>query len=183
MLTSTCLGLVGLSLENTEYWPTYPNKLTPEQVSAGLVLPNAAVALLGKGGAVCSLLLVFMAVTSAMSAELIAVSTIFTYDIFRTYVDPKASGKKLIFMSHMSVIAFAYVMAGFAIGLYYAGISMGYLYELMGIIIGGAILPLLLRYFQETKQTSCHLHANLSYWICHFLLVTLYKNEIQDCYC
>ena len=141
MLTSTCLGLVGLSLENTEYWPTYPNKLTPEQVSAGLVLPNAAVALLGKGGAVCSLLLVFMAVTSAMSAELIAVSTIFTYDIFRTYVDPKASGKKLIFMSHMSVIAFAYVMAGFAIGLYYAGISMGYLYELMGIIIGGAVLP------------------------------------------
>lgn len=141
MLTSTCLGLVGLSLEGTQYWPTYPNKLSAEQVSAGLVLPNAAVALLGTSGAVCSLLLIFMAVTSAMSAELIAVSTIFTYDIYRTYVNPKASGKKLMVMSHLSVVVFAYVMAGFAIGLYYAGISMGYLYELMGIIIGGAVLP------------------------------------------
>lgn len=31
-------------------------------------------------------------------------------------------------------------MAGFAIGLYYANVSMGFLYELMGIIIGGAVL-------------------------------------------
>ncbi|CCE72652.1 Piso0_000242 [Millerozyma farinosa CBS 7064] len=152
MLTSTCLGLVGLSLENTKHWPTYPNKLTPEQVSAGLVLPNAAVALLGKGGAVCSLLLIFMAVTSAMSAELIAVSTIFTYDIYRSYVNPTASGKRLIMMSHMSVIVFAYTMAGFAIGLYYAGISMGYLYELMGIIISGAVFPSTMTLFSKRQN-------------------------------
>ena len=31
-------------------------------------------------------------------------------------------------------------MAGFAIGLYYAKVSMGYLYEMMGVIIGGAVL-------------------------------------------
>ncbi|GEQ69657.1 hypothetical protein JCM33374_g3330 [Metschnikowia sp. JCM 33374] len=141
MFVATTMGLTALSLEGTPSWPTYPAKMTHAEVSAGLVLPNAAVALLGKSGAVMSLLLVFMAVTSAMSAELIAVSSIYTYDIYRTYIDPKASGKKLIIMSHASVIVFAYVMAGFAIGLYYAGISMGYLYELMGVIIGGAVLP------------------------------------------
>lgn len=141
MFMATTMGLTALSLQNTPAWPTYPNKMTSAEVSAGLVLPNAAVALLGKSGAVMSLLLVFMAVTSAMSAELIAVSTIYTYDIYRTYVNPKATGKTLIFMSHASVIVFAYVMAAFAIGLYYAGISMGYLYELMGVIIGGAVLP------------------------------------------
>ena len=141
MFVATTMGLTALSLEGTPAWPTYPTRMTSAEVSAGLVLPNAAVALLGKSGAVMSLLLVFMAVTSAMSAELIAVSSIFTYDIFRTYIDPKASGKKLILMSHASVVVFAYVMAGFAIGLYYAGISMGYLYELMGVIIGGAVLP------------------------------------------
>lgn len=141
MFVATTMGLTALSLEGTPAWPTFPAKMTHAEVSAGLVLPNAAVALLGKSGAVMSLLLVFMAVTSAMSAELIAVSSIFTYDIYRTYIDPKASGKKLIIMSHASVIVFAYVMAGFAIGLYYAGISMGYLYELMGVIIGGAVLP------------------------------------------
>ncbi|RLV85672.1 Urea active transporter [Meyerozyma sp. JA9] len=141
MLTSTTMGLVALSLQDTPAWPTYPNKMTPAEVSAGLVLPNAAVAMLGKGGAVCSLLMVFMACTSAMSAELIAISSVFTYDVYRSYINPKASGKRLIFMSHCAVVVFAYTMAAFAIGLYYAGIGMGYLYELMGIIIGGAVLP------------------------------------------
>lgn len=153
VLCATTMGLAALSLEDTPAWPTYPNKLTPAQVSSGLVLPNAAVALLGKGGAVCSLLLVFMAVTSAMSAELIAVSTIFTYDVYRTYVNPNASGKTLIFTSHCTVIVFAYVLAGFAIGLYYAGISMGWLYEFMGIIIGGGVLPAALTLL-STKQNT-----------------------------
>lgn len=152
MLTSTTMGLVALSLQDTPAWPTYPNKMTPAEVSAGLVLPNAAVAMLGKGGAVCSLLMVFMACTSAMSAELIAISSVFTYDVYRSYINPKASGKKLIFMSHCAVVVFAYVMAAFAIGLYYAGIGMGYLYELMGIIIGGAVLPLALTLLSKNQN-------------------------------
>ena len=72
-------------------FPTYPNRLPAAQVSAGLVLPNAAVAMLGKGGAGASLLMIFMAVTSAMSAELIAVSSIFTYDIYQGYINPRVS--------------------------------------------------------------------------------------------
>lgn len=52
--------------------------LTPDQVSAGLPAPNAATAIMGKSGAVTILVLLFMAVTSATSAELIAVSSIFT---------------------------------------------------------------------------------------------------------
>jgi Na+/proline symporter len=59
--------------------------MSDAQINSGLVLPYAAVALMGKGGAVCALLIVFMAVTSALSSELIAVSSIFTYDIFQTY--------------------------------------------------------------------------------------------------
>lgn len=55
--------------------------MSADDVSAGLVLPYAAVALLGKGGAIATLLIVFMAVTSATSSELIAVSSIFTYDL------------------------------------------------------------------------------------------------------
>ncbi|KAG7660753.1 DUR3 [[Candida] subhashii] len=136
---SLTMGLAALALEQTEYWPL-GRRMTAAEVSAGLVLPNAASALLGQTGAVLSLLMVFMAVTSAMSAELIAVSTICTYDIYRTYVNPQATGKKLIWISHLSVVIFAYTMAAFSIGLYYAQVSLGYLYELMGIIIGGAVL-------------------------------------------
>jgi len=131
--------------------------MSSADVSAGLVLPYAAVALLGSGGAVCTLLIVFMAVTSASSAELIAVSSIFTYDIYQTYFDPTASGKKLIYMSHAMVVGFGLFMASFSVGckymllliasielitiVFYAGISMGYLYVMMGVIISSAVIP------------------------------------------
>jgi Na+/proline symporter len=53
-----------------------------------------------------------MAVTSASSAELIAVSSIFTYDIYQTYFNPNASGRRLIYMSHCCVVGYAVIMAG-----------------------------------------------------------------------
>jgi Na+/proline symporter len=99
------------------------------------------VVLLGEGGAACALLLVFMAVTSASSAELIAVSSIFTYDIYQTYFNPKASGRRLIYIAHSCVIGFGIIMAAFSSGLHYIGISMGYLYLLMGVIVSSAVLP------------------------------------------
>ncbi len=88
-LCATTMGLAAVALESNPVFPTYPDRLPAAQVSAGLVLPNAAVAMLGKGGAGASLLLIFMAVTSAMSAELIAVSSIFTYDIYQGYINTK----------------------------------------------------------------------------------------------
>lgn len=63
------------------------------------------------------------------------------YAVYQTYINPKASGKRLIYMSHASCIVYATIMAAFSTGLYYAGISMGYLYLLMGVIISGAVLP------------------------------------------
>lgn len=57
-LCATTMGLSALALEGNPVFPTYPNRMTSEDVTAGLVLPNAAVALLGKGGAGASLLLV-----------------------------------------------------------------------------------------------------------------------------
>jgi hypothetical protein len=63
------------------------------------------------------------------------------YDIYQTYIKPDASGKRLIYMSHASCAIYATVMAAFSTGLYYAGISMGYLYLMMGVIISGAVIP------------------------------------------
>jgi Na+/proline symporter len=140
-LTATAMGLSALALENTPLFPTYPERMADADISAGLVLPYAAVALLGKGGAVATLLIVFMAVTSATSSQLIAVSTIITYDLYRTYFNPAASGKRLIYMSHTFVVLYGLFIATFAVGLWYAGISMGYLYLLMGVIISAAVLP------------------------------------------
>ncbi|KAJ4359150.1 urea active transporter [Ascochyta clinopodiicola] len=140
-LCATTMGLAALALQGTEYFPTYPNTMSDADISAGLVLPYAATAILGSGGAVATLLIVFMAVTSAFSAQLIAVSSILTYDIYNTYINPKASGKRLVYTSHTCVAGFGLVMAAFSTGLHYAGISMGYLYLLMGVIISSAVLP------------------------------------------
>lgn len=112
------MGLAALALESNPVFPSYPNRMAEADVSAGLVLPYAAVAMLGKGGAVATLLLVFMAVTSASSAEFIAVSSIFTYDIYQTYFNPKASGKRLIYMAHTCVMVYAILLASFSTGLY-----------------------------------------------------------------
>lgn len=90
-LCATTMGLAALALESNPIFPTYPHRIPAADVTAGLVLPNAAVALLGKGGAGATFLLIFMAVTSASSAELIAVSSIWTYDIYQTYINPKVS--------------------------------------------------------------------------------------------
>ena len=61
-------------------------------VHAGLVPPASAVFLLGHSGAILMVTMLFMAVTSAGSAELVAVSSLFTYDIYKTYINKNATG-------------------------------------------------------------------------------------------
>ncbi|KAJ9247375.1 Sodium:solute symporter family-domain-containing protein [Paecilomyces variotii] len=133
-LCATTMGLTAVALEGTQ-------QVSSQDVTAGLVLPFAAVKLLGYGGAVATTLMVFMAVTSAFSAQLIAVSSVTTYDIYQAYINPKAKGKQLVLVSHLSCVVYSLAMAGFATGLYYAGIGMGYLYLLMGVIISAAVFP------------------------------------------
>jgi SSS family transporter len=154
---ATAMGLSAVALESNPAFPTYPDRLSADEVSAGLTLPTAAVALLGKSGAVASLAMVFMACTSAMSAQLISVSSIMTYDIYKAYIKKQASGKRLIYISHASVIVFGLVMSVWSIGLYYINISMGYLYAMMGIIISSAVVPgtLTLLWNRQSKLAVC----------------------------
>jgi len=139
---ATTMGLAAIALESSPSWPTFPNRLDPADVSAGLVVPAAATALLGKPGAFAVLILVFMAVTSAASAELIAVSSIFTYDIYRAYIQPGANGKQVVRFSHYAVASFGIIMGVLAVILHAIGISLGYLYLLMGIISSPAVVPI-----------------------------------------
>ena len=132
---ATTMGLTAVALDVD---------LTPEQVQLGLVVPAAATALMGEVGAIMVLTMLFMAVTSAGSAELIAVSSIITYDIYRTYVNPKASGKKLVKISRMTIVGFGLGMGGLAVVLLHMGLSLGFVYLAMGIIIGAAVIPIAL---------------------------------------
>ncbi|NAL77199.1 sodium:solute symporter family transporter [Nitrososphaera sp. AFS] len=116
--------------------------LTPEQISSGLVAPTAASHVLGDLGAVLLLTILFTAVTSAGSAELVAVSSLVTYDIYRTYVKPAATGRELIKISRISILGFGVGMGILASILFNMGASLEYLYLAMGILIGSAVIPL-----------------------------------------
>lgn len=118
--------------------------LTPEQVQLGLTVPAAASVLMGEIGAVMVLTMLFMAVTSAGSAELIAVSSLITYDVYRTYKNPSATGKQLLKVSRATIVGFGLGMGGLAVILLSMGLSLGFVYLAMGVLIGSAVIPIAL---------------------------------------
>ncbi|KAI9063673.1 urea transporter [Trametes sanguinea] len=135
---STTLGLSAVALRGDPAMRT----LTPADVSAGLPASAAAAALLGKSGAAALLIVLFLAVTSATSAELIAVSSILTYDVYKKYFNPQATEAQILKVSHAMVAAFAIVMGLLGLIFFYIGISMGWLYEFMGVVLGSAVVPI-----------------------------------------
>ncbi|KAJ7461689.1 solute symporter family transporter [Mycena galericulata] len=138
---ATTLGLAAVALADHPSFPTYPNPMSPSQITAGLASPFAASALLGKSGAVALLIVLFMAVTSCASAELIAVSSILTFDVYKTYARPTATPQQLIFVSHIMICVFGLTMAIFACIWNAIGIDLGWLFLVMGLLIGGAVFP------------------------------------------
>lgn len=132
---ATTMGLTAVALDVD---------LTPAQAQMGLVVPAAATALMGEIGAIMVLTMLFMAVTSAGSAELIAVSSLVTYDIYRTYKNPNATGKQLVKVSRATIVGFGLGMGGLAIVLLHMGLSLGFVYLAMGILIGAAVIPIAL---------------------------------------
>jgi Na+/proline symporter len=78
------MGIAAIALENTPAFPTFPNRMSTAEISAGLTLPYAAQTIAGTGGAGAVLVLMFMSCTSAISSQLIGVSTVISYDVYKT---------------------------------------------------------------------------------------------------
>jgi len=132
---ATTMGLTAVALNVA---------LTPEQVQLGLTVPAAASVMMGPVGAIMVLVMLFMAVTSAGSAELIAVSSLITYDVYRTYKNPNATGKQLLKVSRTVIVIFGLGMGALAGILLGMGLSLGFVYLAMGILIGSAVIPIAL---------------------------------------
>lgn len=180
---ATTLGLAAVALTSNPKYPTYPDDMTELQVSSGLVAPFAAQTLLGKNGAVALLLTLFMAVTSSSSAQLIAVSSILTFDVYKTYVRPASTPDQLIVVAHVMICAFAVVMAAFASIWNIIGISLGWLFVVMGLIIGGAVFPaaFTVTWRGQTRLAAiaaplCGLAAGLTAWL---IVAKVYYGELS----
>lgn len=147
----TCLGssagLACRALLTNPSFVTYPNELSDAEVGAGMPVIYAMHAIFGSSGAAAGLLMLFMSVTSASSAELIAFSSVATYDVYRIYVKPNATGKELVRISHLSVFAFSMLMAVLSVVFNYIGVTVGWLLSFIGIILSPEVFAVTLMLF------------------------------------
>ncbi|BGP12261.1 hypothetical protein JCM10213_000045 [Rhodosporidiobolus nylandii] len=135
----TVMGLTSRALLTNVKFPTFPYVLSDSQISAGLVAPAAAATVMGKAGAAAVLLIVFMAATSACSAELIAVSSIVTRDIIGLW--RPLSGTKMVMASHITIAVFSVWLGAWSCILHAASIDLGWLFYVQGVLLTPAVVP------------------------------------------
>ena len=169
---ATSLGLAGIAMHLD---------LSPLEVSHGLVAPITISTLLGEVGGILILTMLFTAVTCAGSAELVAFSSLFTFDVYRTYFKPSASGRQLMRVSKYSVLMFGFGIGVLSLSLYHIGLSLQYIYLSMGILIGSAVGPISLSLiWKKTNKISasfsalCGLLLGVIVWL--FSAFSLYGN-------
>lgn len=137
----TLMSFAALSLEGTARFPTFPRRMSGTEISNGLVLPYAAIAIAGKGGAAAILLITFMAVTSTISAQVISVSSIISFDIYRQYINKTATDRDVIRWSHIGVVFFGLFSACFSTALHYAKVDLGWTLYMLGVLTCPGIFP------------------------------------------
>ena len=130
---ATSLGLCAVALQLP---------ISSAEAAAGLVPPAVATHLFGSFGSVMISVMLFMAITSTGSAEGIAVSSLITYDIYKTYINPKCTGKQVLRISQAVVVIFGLLMGGLGVVLNCIGLNLSWLYLFMGNVIGSAVVPL-----------------------------------------
>ena len=137
------MGLSARVIETLPVFPTYPGTFTADQVASGFVMPYTIKALLGSSGTVGMLLLLFMAVTSTVSSSMIAVSSIISFDVYRTYINPKATDKQVVKVSHLGVVFHGVFITGFALMLNYGGANISWVNYFSPILTCPGIFPLI----------------------------------------
>ena len=156
---STAMGLGCAALTYSTSFPTYPEPLSAAQNGAGLSAPASSIALMGQGGAVLMLILLFMAVTSATSAELIAVSSLLTFDVYKTYIKPDSTSHRLVQVSHFGIILYGVVLAAFCCLLNAVGLTLTWLLTILGVMVGGASVPVGLVLLWKRMSTTAAIAA------------------------
>lgn len=74
------------------------------------------------------MLQLWMAVTATANSEQLAVASLVVYDVYRTYINPKATGKQIVFVSRIMVCVYAVLSGVLAIILMKIGLSLGWVY-------------------------------------------------------
>merc|ERR1719181_2531874 len=172
---ATTLGLACLTMSGVGQ----PAQMSAAMAGTGIVPPTAASALLGPAGGMCVLIQLFMAITSTGSAELIAVSSLITYDVYYSYINPKASSAELLKVGKYFIVAFGCFMGVLGVVLKVAGLSLGWVYLAMGNIIGSAVYPVAVTLmWKKTNKRACQVAA-VAGFVGSFIVWFVTANELS----
>ncbi|KAF2116040.1 hypothetical protein BDV96DRAFT_686470 [Lophiotrema nucula] len=133
------VGLAAAALQGNDLMDV---ALSKADVSAGLAGPAAIISLMGSSGAYLFIVLVFMAVTSSVSAESIAASSLMTFDIYKAYINPRTSVKALLWVSIAGLVIYGAALSAISCIFHAAAISLNYLISMLACLLGGGALPM-----------------------------------------
>ena len=130
---ATALGLAARALDLP---------ISKDEANRGLVPPAVATHLMGTGGAFLVAFQLFLAITSTANSEQLAVASLFSYDVYKRYMNPSVSGMQMILVSRVMVCVWGVFSGIIACMLNELGIGLGWVYGAMGNFIGSAVAPI-----------------------------------------
>jgi len=95
MMMGTVHGLVGRALTMDFDLVNGASHITSDDSGSGLTPARVAVIMQGQAGAWILLIMLFMAIVSTGCAEIIAVATILTYDVYCEYLNPELKAERM----------------------------------------------------------------------------------------
>jgi hypothetical protein len=120
-----------------------------------------------------------MAILSTGSAECIAVSSLLSYDVYRTYLNPEAPGAKILQISRMCVCFWALVMAVASIVLNEMGIGLGWVYNFMAIALGSAVCPIAASIYTDKLNGMFAIAAAAGGMVCAVIVWMSYASSVD----
>lgn len=149
----TIVGLANIVLEDNPIFPTFPRKMTTYEVNSGFGLPYVLKAVLGNGALGACALMIYLAVTLTVSAQLISVSSIVSFDIYKRYINPTANNKQMIRVAHYGVVLFGLFAAAFSVMLHYVGVDTTWMGYFLSMVICPGVVTLVLTITWDGQTT------------------------------
>ena len=147
------MGLtLGLAARALSVYSDFP-VLSTADVNGGLAAVAAAQYLLGKAGSTLILLMVFLSVTSSFSGELIASSTLISYDVYKKYIKPDARPGQVVNAARVGVFLWFVYASALASVFHKIGISMGWLFNFLGVSTASGVFPIALSFLWKDLNT------------------------------
>ncbi|MCO5581170.1 hypothetical protein L7F22_035048 [Adiantum nelumboides] len=69
-------------------------------------------------------------------------SSLFTYDVYKAYLRPQATGKELLLVSRIAVVILGIGMGAFSCFIYKVNVDVNFLFLVVGLLISSSVPPL-----------------------------------------